>query len=192
MIGCYKRNETPHYVSVAKVSDPAAWQRRSLESHFYMKTKLRFLSVLLVFSATTAFADISPEKRQEIDRMLNLVGMQALADQMMEQMVTSFRATMKDVPPNYWDGLSTKFSTADFLERIVPLYDKYYSLEDLRAVNAFYSSKAGQRILKTLPQIMQESMAIGEAWGKEIGERVANDLKIESEKSQLVTTHKQE
>jgi uncharacterized protein len=157
-----------------------------------MKTKLLFLSALLVFTATSAFANISAEKRQEIDRMLNLVGMQALADQMMEQMVASFRTTMKDVPANYWDDFSKKFSTADFLERIVPLYDKYYSLEDLRAVNAFYSSKAGQRILKTLPQIMQESMAIGEAWGKEIGERVANDIRIESEKTQLVSTHKNE
>src|SRR5687768_1881545 len=129
-----------------------------------MKTKPLFLLALLVFSATTAFANISAEKRQEIDRMLNLVGMQALADQMMEQMVTSLRSTMKDVPSAYWDSFSTKFSTADFLERIVPLYDKYYAVEDLRAVNAFYSSKAGQRILKTLPQIMQESMAIGEAW----------------------------
>jgi uncharacterized protein len=157
-----------------------------------MKTKPLILCALLCLTVTTAFANISGEKRQEIDRMLNLVGMQALADQMMEQMITNFRASMKDVPAGYWDSFSKKFSSADFLERIVPLYDKYYSLEDLRAVNEFYSSKAGQRILKTLPQIMQESMAIGEAWGKEIGERVANDVRIELENAQLAATQKKQ
>jgi uncharacterized protein len=157
-----------------------------------MKTKLLFIGALLVFTATSAFAAISGEKRQEIDRMLNLVGMQALADQMMQQMITNFRSTMKDVPPEYWDNFAKKFTAADFLERIVPLYDKFYSLEDLRAVNEFYSSKAGQRILKTLPQIMQESMVIGEAWGKEIGQRVADDARIELEKTQLASTQKKE
>jgi len=155
-----------------------------------MKTRPLFICALLVFTATTTFAGISTEKRQEIDRMLNLVGMQALADQMMQQMITNFRATLKDVPPDYWENFSRKFSAADFLERIVPLYDKFYSLEDLRAVNEFYSSKAGQRILKTLPQIMQESMVIGEAWGKEIGERVVQDARAETLKAELAKTGK--
>lgn len=109
--------------------------------------------------------------------MLKLVGMESLAEQMMQQMLASFRAGMTEVPAEYWDSFTKKFSASDFLEKIVPLYDKYYSLEDLRAVNEFYSSPAGQRILKTLPQIMQESMAIGEAWGKELGQRALEDAK---------------
>jgi hypothetical protein len=157
-----------------------------------MKTKSLLVCILISVTATVTHANISNEKRREIDRMLNLVGMQALADQMMQQMVTSLRATLTDVPPTYWDTFGSRFSTSEFLERIVPLYDKYYSLEDLRAVNEFYSSKAGQRILKTLPQIMQESMAIGETWGKEVGERVVADAKAETARAELAKVDKKQ
>jgi hypothetical protein len=33
---------------------------------------------------------------------------------------------------------------------------KYYTLEDLRAVNAFYSSPAGQKIRATVPKVMPD------------------------------------
>jgi len=155
-----------------------------------MKTKTLCFCLLFAVTVTAVHATISGEKRKEIDRMLNLVGMQALADQMMQQMVASFRSTLKDVPADYWDNFPKKFNASEFLERIVPLYDKYYSLEDLRAVNEFYSSKAGQRILKTLPQIMQESMAIGETWGRELGERVVEDARAETLKAELAKTGK--
>ena len=54
--------------------------------------------------------------------------------------------------------------------------DKYYTLEDLKAVNAFYESAAGQKILSTLPQIMQGSIKIGEEWGRSLGKKAADEV----------------
>ena len=68
------------------------------------------------------------------------------------------------------------------MSRFFHVYDKYYSLEDLRAVNGFYSSPAGQKILKTLPEVMQESMQIGKIWGTKIGERVGREVSAEQNK----------
>jgi hypothetical protein len=49
-------------------------------------------------------------------------------------------------------------------------------------VNGFYSSPAGQKILKTLPEVMQESMQIGKIWGTKIGERVGREVDAEQAK----------
>jgi hypothetical protein len=56
----------------------------------------------------------------------------------------------------------------EMVDAIVPIYQKHVSKADLAAVTAFYSSPAGQKILKELPAIMSESMQAG----GEIGRRV--------------------
>ena len=60
-----------------------------------------------------------------------------------------------------------------------PLYDKYYTLDDLKAINAFYASPTGQKVLTSLPQIMQESMKIGQEWGAKIGAQAEEEIKQE-------------
>lgn len=143
--------------------------------------KLKYLLVaLVVFCSSVALrADVSPEKRVEIDRMLKLTGMEKLVDQMLHQMIASSRSTMPDVPPEFWDRFAHEANGRDLIELIVPLYDKYYSIEDLRATNAFYGSPAGQRVLSTLPQIMKESMVLGQQWGESMGQRIADEARAE-------------
>ena len=62
---------------------------------------------------------------------------------------------------------------------IVPIYDKYYTIDDLRAVNAFYSSPAGRKILSTLPQVMHESISAGQEWGRKIAQSASEELSAE-------------
>ena len=144
-----------------------------------MKIIKLIVAVLLLNSGAWLHAEISQEKRQEIETMLKLTGMQQLTDQMMAQMIQGMSANMPTVPPEFWQRFSKNLKTAELIEKIIPLYDKYYSLEDLKAVNAFYSSPAGQRMIQTLPQIMQESMKIGQEWGQEIGARAAAEVAAE-------------
>ena len=108
--------------------------------------------------------------------MLKLTGMEQLVDQMMNQMLSALQQQSPQAPAEFWEAFRGKVRGADLIEKLLPLYDKYYSLEDLRAVNAFYSSPAGQRMIKTMPQIMQESMMIGQEWGRQIGEQAAREV----------------
>lgn len=66
-------------------------------------------------------------------------------------------------------------------EEIIPLYDKYYTLEELKAINAFYQSPVGQKVLSTSPQIFQESVAIGQKWGEKMGKEASDEFEKESE-----------
>lgn len=128
-----------------------------------------------------ARADIAPEKRAEIEKLMKLTGMERLVDQMMHQMIGNFRQSMQEVPNEFWDQFAKKVKASDMIELVMPVYDKYYSLEDLRAVNAFYSSPAGQRVLSTMPQVMQECMVIGQKWGEKIGQEAVEAAKAEIE-----------
>jgi len=64
------------------------------------------------------------------------------------------------------DSLLTSFSFDDLIDAIVPIYQKHLTKADLAAATAFYSSPAGQKILKELPSIMSESMQAGAEVGR--------------------------
>jgi hypothetical protein len=126
--------------------------------------------------ALSAKAEVSAEKRAEIDTLLRLTGMEKLVGQIKSQMISSLKSNLPDAPAEFWDKFSAKMDVRELIEKIVPIYDKYYTIDDLRAVNAFYSSPAGQKILSTLPQVMQESMGVGREWGQKIAREAADEL----------------
>lgn len=141
--------------------------------------KLSLFFLLPFFFATGSVAmakAIDSEKRKEIEKMLQLTGMEKLMNQMKTQIIGSFKASHPNVPHSYWKSMEVNLDMNQLLERLLPLYDKYYSLEDLKAVNAFYSTPTGKKILSTMPQLMQESMEIGQKWGEQAGLKIAQEL----------------
>jgi hypothetical protein len=140
----------------------------------------KMLALVSIFAfAVAARAQVAPEKRAEIEKLLRLTGMEKLVEQMKTQMITNFKSTMPGVPPGFWDKIYAKMDGKELMEKIVPIYDKYYSVEDLRAVNAFYSSPAGQKIISTLPQVMHESVTVGQQWGQKVARDAMEELSAE-------------
>jgi hypothetical protein len=141
------------------------------------------LALLIIFSSlSTGRADISADKRKEIEKLLRLTGVEKLADQMKNQMLSSFRTNMPQVPELFWTKFEQKMDTHELVEKIIPVYDKYYTTEDLKALNAFYESAVGQKVISTLPQVMQETMKIGQDWGQKIGKEAAEQAEAELKK----------
>lgn len=99
--------------------------------------------------------------------------------QMETQMIGSLKAQMPQVPELFWTKFQQKMNTRELVEKIIPIYDKYYSTEDIKAVNAFYETPAGQKLLSTLPQVMQEAMKVGQEWGEKIGRQAAEEAQQE-------------
>ena len=128
------------------------------------------LASLLTISNVHA-ADIPDDKRTEIERMLRLTGTEQMFDQIMNQTLAHLSSSITEVPDGFWEEFRTELNTRDLIEQIIPLYDKYYTLEDLRAINDFYGSPVGRKVMATLPQIMQEGSAIGQAWAAMAYER---------------------
>jgi hypothetical protein len=147
-----------------------------------MKTLLITTLIIICSHLSNAHAEISPEKRKEVEKMLRLTGMEKLVTQMEHQMISAFQKQIPDVSEDFWSRFEKKLDVRELIEKIIPVYDKYYTLEDLKAVNAFYESPAGQKILSTLPQVMQEAVKIGQEWGEQIGKQAAAEAEEESKK----------
>src|SRR4029077_3915268 len=44
-------------------------------------------------------------------------------------------------------------------DSIVPIYASHFSLEDIEGITRFYESPLGRRLVRTLPQVSQESQS---------------------------------
>jgi len=130
----------------------------------------------LTDSTITLPATMDPAKAIEIRKLLENMGTVKLMNQMTDQIFGMFQKQMPQVSAVEWDRIHSEMNTDGLIEKIVPLYAKYYSLEDLQALNAFYATPAGQKMVAVTPELMKESMQIGQQWGQSVGMKVQMEL----------------
>jgi len=69
----------------------------------------------------------------------------------------------------------------EITEAMIPAYQKYFTKSEIEAMNTFYSSPIGQKVLQELPAVMQESaqaaMPIMSKYLSEWNDRMQRELK---------------
>ncbi|MFM2064659.1 MAG: hypothetical protein RLZZ507_4330 [Cyanobacteriota bacterium] len=65
------------------------------------------------------------------------------------------------------------------IKEYIPLYDKYFTNEEIKALIAFYQTPIGQKTLAVTPQITQDSTEIGIKYGREAAQRALQKLESE-------------
>ena len=127
-------------------------------------------------AAAAASAASSPEKIGDIRKLISLTGGDQLGQQMMEQMVESFKSSFPQTPADFWSEFLNDSNSKELMELNVPIYDKYLAHDEIKEIIKFYESPTGQKLIKVLPQISQESYVSGEKWGYELGMKVREKL----------------
>ncbi|GAB4198018.1 MAG: hypothetical protein Fur004_16070 [Thermoflexibacter sp.] len=62
-------------------------------------------------------------------------------------------------------------------EMLAPVYQKYMNLADLRELIKFYQTPTGKKFAQNTPFIVQESMQVGQEWGRKVGQDFAQKIK---------------
>ena len=57
----------------------------------------------------------------------------------------------------------------DLLEKVAAVYAQNFSADELKQLDAFYRGPLGQKFVQKLPAVTQESLAIGQDFGRTIG-----------------------
>lgn len=135
-----------------------------------------FITILLVGLSVTAFSQ-NISKNQKIRDLLELTGAGKLGEQIAKKMLASFKDSYSNVDPQFWDEFSNQIKSEDLVNLIVPIYDKYYTEDDIDQLISFYKTPIGKKVIETLPAISQESMQAGQTWGRELAQKVMRQLK---------------
>ena len=159
----------------------------------------RFISsltagLLIAVSAGHLFAeDMTEAKRVDIDKLIEMTGAVAIGQQMSDAIVTQMsqvlRGSRPDLPPRLFDILREEVNRVieenlpNLMSKIIPVYHKYFTHQDIKGMLRFYQSPLGQKTIQVLPLLMQESMYLGQHWsqalGPEVQKRVIERFKAE-------------
>lgn len=113
---------------------------------------------------------IDPAKEAAIRHLMDITETAKLGDNISEYITNQVRTVMShnlsaDQLPKFMDTFTQKFSAGSpskqVTDSLVGIYGRAFSMEDIQGLTTFYESPLGQKVIKTLPQVTQESQEKG-------------------------------
>jgi hypothetical protein len=113
---------------------------------------------------------LDPAKDAAIRHLLDLTEISKMGDNIStgithEVQNAASRAVAQDQLPKFMQEFSTKFTAAapssKVTDAIVPIYAKHFTIEDIQGLTKFYESPLGQKLVKEMPAVVQESQQTG-------------------------------
>ncbi|WP_165772053.1 DUF2059 domain-containing protein [Niveispirillum lacus] len=139
---------------------------------------------LSLLSVPAVAAPAKGDDAQRLDKariLMELSGSQALADQTLlavtrraeELMAHENPGREAEVTALVRDHFLPKARTAlpELARGITGLYAAYFTLAELDQMIAFYATPAGKKLVALSPTILQQSMALGQAWAEGVADR---------------------
>jgi hypothetical protein len=138
-----------------------------------MKTFLMALACLIVCAPSIAQSADEPASRDDVILYMRTMHSYDLLRRTMEVQSQAMQKLLYDqitkekgsVPANYetqmkkaMNDLVKNFPVEDITQVMIPAYQKHFTHADIEAMNRFYSSPVGQKVLHELPAVMQEGM----------------------------------
>ena len=122
---------------------------------------------------------VDPVKEADIRELLQVTSAGTLATQSMDEMEKTIRPLVsRSLPPGeyreklvdlFFEKFRAKRTPDQLVDLIVPIYDKYYSDDEIKSLIQLYQTPLGQKMLTVLPKVMAESQAAGGRWGQDLG-----------------------
>ncbi len=145
-----------------------------------MKLRLPLLVLAILLSASLAFGQPAPtdDKREpdvlktRIRELLKLTNSEKIADQVLSEMIKTFRTAMPNVPEDLWTNFRKEVKVSDFSEIIIPVYSKHYTLDDIEGLIQFFKSPLGQKVIREQELLAKEIVAAGMLYGQLVGQKV--------------------
>ncbi len=139
---------------------------------------LAFVSVTAIPARSMAASDISPAKRAAIIQLMETTGSKNIGLQMGNAMIQNLVTAMKTGNPDLPDravAIVTEETRKlveqridGLLKTIVPIYDQYFTADEINELLAFYQTPIGKKTISVLPRLTQASMLAGQKWGQEL------------------------
>jgi hypothetical protein len=144
-----------------------------------MKKLIIILSICLTAVSFSYSQTVSPAYKETLTKMMRVTGSEATYKAVIDQMVANFKVQKPEVPAAVWTEFSSFFTKAaftDIIDLLLPIYQKHFTEEDLKATIAFYETPAGQKLALESPMVVRESMQAGQQWGEKLGQDFAKKL----------------
>ena len=105
-------------------------------------------------NGVSASAVIDPDKKALILKFIDVFGTRQALTNNFEMMLKQIE---KDKPAEA-QKIRDRVKIDEIIDRLLPVYDRNFSSEDLKAFIAFYGSDEGRKLITTMPELLKESV----------------------------------
>ena len=129
--------------------------------------------------ASTSESDTAEEseERKAIRKLLDITGTPKLGLQIAKRIISQMKRAHPNVPEEFWTEFEKEMNKDAFIEMIIPVYEKHFTLEDIEKLIEFYQTDVGRKYVEKLPKLTSESMQAGRQWGRRLGQKVVDKLR---------------
>jgi hypothetical protein len=110
----------------------------------------------------TAWAEQPSE--QQVRQLMTTIGLGKTLVQMNGQVAGMMQKQLPCVPADTWQNFIDANASDQLIGRMVPVFQKHFSAEDIDGLIRFYSSPLGQKVLTEMPQAMTEATQVNAQW----------------------------
>ncbi len=129
------------------------------------------LIFLVTFMIPRAVHAESPSE-ESVRKLMESSGTSDMGREILDQIIPELKQLLPQAPKTFWYEVRQKIDTEGLVKKIIPVYQRHLTAEDVKAINEFYQTDAGRNLVNAQAKIMGESYKIGEEWGQEIVEKV--------------------
>ena len=122
---------------------------------------------------------IEPQKAQLIRQVLDRSKEAEQAQERILHAIDGMKLIMPRVGEKFWDKYRQLINLDELRERLVYVYDKYYTTEELSELLKFYDSPLGKKVSDNAVPISRESVDIAQDLSKRAMQSVAADVQAE-------------
>ena len=131
------------------------------------------------FGASPPAKKVDPEKEKLIRQVMARTKEAEQAQERILQAIAGTKALMPRVPEKYWERYRELISIDELRNRLVIVYDKHYSSEELNEMLKFYDSPLGKKMSDEAIPILRDSMDVAQELAKRAAQSVASDFQAE-------------
>ena len=152
---------------------------------------ITFIVAALCCCAFAQTADDTPATKEDVQKYFEAMHIRTMMTQMMDAMAKPMHQMVHDsyvrdqdkLPADFeeqmnkmMDGMFKDLPWDQMLDAMIPAYQKYLTKGDLEALTAFYSTPAGQKLLRVTPAMtgdaMQAMMPLMQDYMKKMQDRI--------------------
>jgi len=116
------------------------------------------------------------EKLRDMRKLIEVSGAIEVGVDAVKQLIAHFRSIYSHIPPQFWDDVLKEARVDEYVDHLVPIYDKHLTHDEVKELVRFYETPLGQKLRTTMPQINDESMRAGQAWTIALTDRVTKKM----------------
>ncbi|NJM35515.1 MAG: DUF2059 domain-containing protein [Rhodomicrobium sp.] len=139
-------------------------------------------------------ANIAPEKLKAARDLLEATNADAQFTAIIPLMFRQMRQALPSAGPGQQEQVNQVFDEiqkqfierrGEIIDQIVLLYASRFTAEEMNKLAEFYRTETGQKFIAAMPELAQQAMVVGNAWGQKIAREAEQKIREELQKRGL-------